>query len=126
MCKLAKEIKIQYCKKNKIRYKTQYLSVKFKVGNDIMHEEFNNPNSHKLTSPYSGPYKILKQLSDVNFEIDNPSLHFKRKSEIVHSCKLSYYIIILKILNLTTNNLTLIFFISAILSFHSGYWMRDH
>ena len=56
-----------------------------------MYEEFHYLNSRKLTSPYSGPNKILKQLSDVNFEIDKPSPHFQRNFKIVHSSKLRYY-----------------------------------
>ena len=89
--KLAKEKTIQYHYKNKVRYDARFLPVKFKVGDDVMYEEFHYPNTRKLTSPYSGPYKILKQLSDVNFEIDKPSPHFQRNSEIVHSSKLRYY-----------------------------------
>ena len=65
--------------------------MKFKVGDDVMHEDFHYPNTHKLTSPYSGPYKTLKQLFEVSFEIDRPNLHFKRSSEIVHSSKLRFY-----------------------------------
>ena len=48
--------------------------MKFKVDDDDMYEEFHYPNTHELTSPYSGPYKILKQLSEVSFEIDRPNL----------------------------------------------------
>ena len=89
--KLSKERTIQYHNKNKVRYDTRFLPVKYKEGDDVMYEEFHYPNSHKLASPYSGPYKILKQLSDVNFEIDKLSPHFKRNSEIVHTSKLRCY-----------------------------------
>ena len=65
--------------------------MKFKVGDNVMYEEFHYPNTCKLTPPYSGPYKISKQLSEVSFEIDRPNLHFKRSSEIVYSSKLRFY-----------------------------------
>lgn len=55
-----------------------------------MFKVFNYPNTRKLSPPYSGPYTILNQLSDVNFEIDKPSPHFKINSEIVHSSNLRY------------------------------------
>ena len=47
------------------------------MADDVMYEEFHYPNTRKLTSLYSGPYKILKHLSDVNFEIDKPRPQFK-------------------------------------------------
>ena len=55
------------------------------VGDDVMYEEFHYPNIRKLTSPYSGPYKILNQLSEVSFEINRPNPLFKRSSEIIYS-----------------------------------------
>ena len=90
-CKLTKDKITQYRSKSKVRYDARFFSVKFKVSDDVMYEEFHYPSARKLTSPYSEPYKILKQLSDVNFEIDKPSPHFQRNSEIVHSSKLRYY-----------------------------------
>ena len=56
-----------------------------------MYEEFYYPNAHKLTLPYSGLYKILKQFFDVKYEIDKPSPDFKKNSEIVHFSKLQCY-----------------------------------
>lgn len=89
--KLAKERTINYHKKNKVRYDVRFLPVPFKVGDTVMYEEFHYPNTRKLSPPYSGPYTILNQLSEVNFEIDKPEPHFKRNSEIVHSSKLRFY-----------------------------------
>lgn len=89
--KLAKERTIAYHIKNKVHYDARFLPVTFKVGDNVIYEEFHYPNTRKLSPPYSGPYTILKKLSDVNFEINKPSPHFKRNSEIVHSSKLRYY-----------------------------------
>lgn len=89
--RLAKENTISYHNKNKVRYDARFLPAKFNVGDTVLYEEFHYPNTRKLSPPYSGPYTILKKLSDVNFEIDKPSPHFKRNSEIVHSTKLRYY-----------------------------------
>ena len=65
--------------------------MKLKIFDDDMHEEFHYPNTHKLTTPYSGPYKILNQLSEASLEIDRLNPHFKGTSEIVHSSKLRFY-----------------------------------
>ena len=89
--KFTNERTIQHHNKNKVRYLAQFLPVKFKVDGDVMYDEFHYPNTLKLTSSYSGLYKILKQLSDLKFEIDKPRQYFKRNSEIVHSTKLQYY-----------------------------------
>ena len=48
-CKLAKERTLQYHNKNKVRYNTKFLSVKFKAGDGVMNKEFHYPNTHKLT-----------------------------------------------------------------------------
>ena len=54
-----------------------------------MYEEFHYSNAYKLSLSYSGPYKLVnKQLSEINFEIDQP--HFKRNSEIIQFSKLRY------------------------------------
>ena len=73
---------MQYHNKNKVRYDAQFLPVKFKVSDNVMHEEFHYPNTCKLTSSYFDPYKILNQLSEVSFVMDRPNPHFKRSSEI--------------------------------------------
>ena len=51
--------------------------MKFKVGNDVMYEEFYYHYTCKLTSPYFGSHKILNQLSKVSFDIDRPNPQFK-------------------------------------------------
>ena len=56
--KLAKERRIQYYNKNKIKYDAWFLPMKFKVGDDITYEEFHYFNPRKLILPYPGPYKI--------------------------------------------------------------------
>lgn len=56
-----------------------------------MYKEFHYLNTRKLSPTYSGPYTILNQFSDINFEIDKPSPYYKRNSEIADSSKLRYY-----------------------------------
>ena len=80
---------MQYHDKNKVRYDARFLPVKFKVGDDDMHE-FHYPNAPKLTSRYFSPYKVLNELSEVSFEINTLNPHFKQKSEIVHFSKLRF------------------------------------
>ena len=47
-----------------------------------MDEEFHYPNARKLCLTHSSSYKILSKLSEVDFEIDKSSPHFKRNCEI--------------------------------------------
>lgn len=89
--RLAKERTIAYHKRNKVKYDARFVESKFNVGDLVLYEEFQYPNTRKLTSPYSGPYTILKQVSKVNYEIDKPNFYNNRESEIVHACKLRYY-----------------------------------
>ena len=63
-CKLVKKAQYKIITKIKSDKMLNFsLPVKFKVEDDVMDEEFHYPNSRKLTPPYSGPYKILNQLS---------------------------------------------------------------
>ena len=44
-----------------------FLPVELKIGDYIIYEEFNYPNTCKLSPPYSGFFKIINQLSEVKF-----------------------------------------------------------
>ncbi|GFX59440.1 retrotransposable element Tf2 protein type 1 [Trichonephila clavipes] len=59
--KLAKERTEQYYKINKIRYDKKFQEADFKVGDLVMYEEFQYPNTRKLSPPYSGPYTVLRK-----------------------------------------------------------------
>ncbi|GFT35433.1 transposon Tf2-9 polyprotein [Trichonephila clavipes] len=71
--KLAKERTEQYYKINKIKYDKKFQEADFKVGDLVMYEEFQYPNTRKLSPPYSCPYTVLRKCSDVLFEIDRPN-----------------------------------------------------
>ncbi len=88
---LAKTRTIEYHQKNKTRYDTKFDESKFKPGDVVIYEEFEYPNTRKLTSPYSGPYKIVNKLSEVNYEIDRENYHTKKATEVVHASKLRFY-----------------------------------
>lgn len=89
--KIAKERTKQYYNVNKIRYDKRFQQAKFKVGDLVLYEEFQYPNTRKLTPPYSGPYSILRKCSDVLFEIDRPNSLYKTPTEIVHSTRLRFF-----------------------------------
>ncbi|GFT35921.1 retrotransposable element Tf2 protein type 1 [Trichonephila clavipes] len=63
----------------------------FKVGDLVMYEEFQYPNTRKLSPPYSGPYTVLRKCSDVLFEIDRPNALNKTDTELVHSVRLRHF-----------------------------------
>lgn len=65
---------------NKSRYDKGFRQAEFKEGDMVKMEVFRYPNTRKLEPAYSGPYKILKKLSDVSVQLD--------KGEIVHVSKL--------------------------------------
>ena len=88
---LAKQRTIDYHTKNKVRYDARFIIATFKPGDIVIYEEFHYPNTRKLSPPYSGPYTIIKQCSDVTYEIDKPNYHTKQPTEIVHSSKLRYF-----------------------------------
>ena len=46
--------------------------------------------TRKLSLPYSGSYKIINQLYELNIKIDKPSPHFKRNTEIMHPSRIGY------------------------------------
>ncbi|GFV61823.1 retrotransposable element Tf2 protein type 1 [Trichonephila clavipes] len=63
----------------------------FKVGDLVMYEEFQYPNTRKLSPPYSDPYTVLRKCSDVLFEIDRPNALNKTDTELVHSVRLRHF-----------------------------------
>ncbi|GFW40128.1 hypothetical protein TNCV_5118111 [Trichonephila clavipes] len=89
--KLAKERTEQYYKINKIRYDKKFQEADFKVGDLVMYEEFQYPNTRKLSPPYSGPYTGLRKCSDVLFEIDRPNALNKTDTKLVHSVRLRHF-----------------------------------
>ncbi|GFT38658.1 transposon Ty3-G Gag-Pol polyprotein [Trichonephila clavipes] len=89
--KLAKERTEQYYKINKIRYDKKFQEADFKVGDLVMYEEFQYPNTRKLSPPYSGPYTVLRKCSDVLFKIDRPNALNKTDTELVHSVRLRHF-----------------------------------
>jgi len=89
--KLAFQRTIEHHKKNKLYYDARFVQDNFKVGDKVLYEEFHYPNTRKLSSPFSGPYTIIKQLSPVNYEIDRPNFLTKKDTEIVHVSKLRPY-----------------------------------
>lgn len=70
--KLAKENTITYHNMNKVCYDACFLPVKLQFDDTVMYGEFHCSNTCKLSPPYSSPYTIVIQLSDGNFENDNP------------------------------------------------------
>lgn len=77
--------------RNKVRYDVRFNESPFQEGDLVMLEEFQYPNTRKLSPPFSGPYKILKKLSAVNFEITKPNPYYKSETEVVHVSKLRYF-----------------------------------
>ncbi|GFT42758.1 transposon Tf2-11 polyprotein [Trichonephila clavipes] len=64
---------IKHHKINKQRYDKHYVDAKFKVGDLVLYQNFSYPNSSKLQSPYNGPFKVVRKLSNVTYEIDKPN-----------------------------------------------------
>lgn len=89
--KIAKNRTIEFHNKSKKRYDQHFTEAKFEPGNLVIYEEFQYPNTRKLSQPFSGPYTILKKCSDVTYEIDRSNYHTKRKSEIVHASRLRFF-----------------------------------
>ncbi|GFS80909.1 retrotransposable element Tf2 protein type 3 [Trichonephila clavipes] len=85
--KLAKERTEQYYKINKIRYDSKFQEADFKVGDLVMYEEFQYPNTRKLSPPYT----VLRKCSDVLFEIDRPNGLNKTVTELVHSVRIRHF-----------------------------------
>ncbi|GFT72325.1 retrotransposable element Tf2 protein type 1 [Trichonephila clavipes] len=68
---------IKHHKINKQRYDKHDVDAKFKVGDLVLYQNFSYPNSSKLQSPYNGPFKVVRKLSNVTYEIDKHNGPFK-------------------------------------------------
>ncbi|GFY34960.1 retrovirus-related Pol polyprotein from transposon 17.6 [Trichonephila clavipes] len=90
---LALQRTIDYHIKNKIRYDARCIEKKFNPGDLVVFEEFQYPNTRKLSSPFSGPYEIIKLCSKVTCEINKPNSMAKKDSQIVHISKLRCFYI---------------------------------
>ncbi|GBM88879.1 hypothetical protein AVEN_134141-1 [Araneus ventricosus] len=88
---LSEQNTIKYHDKNKIKYDAHFIHFPFKTGDIVLYEEFNYPNCRKLSQVFSGPYEVVKKLSDVNYEITKPNALTKKPNEIVHASKLRTY-----------------------------------
>ncbi|GFW27567.1 retrovirus-related Pol polyprotein from transposon opus [Trichonephila clavipes] len=78
---------IKHHKINKQRY-DKHVDAKFKVGDLVLYQNFSYPNSSKLQSPYNGPFKVVRKLSNVTYEIDKPNQYTGKLTDIVHSTRL--------------------------------------
>lgn len=76
---------------NKKIYDRHYKKATFKPGDLVLYENFRYPHTSKLISPYVGPFKILKQLSSVSFEIDKVNPLTNKTTEVVHSTRLRLF-----------------------------------
>ncbi|GBO29619.1 Transposon Ty3-G Gag-Pol polyprotein [Araneus ventricosus] len=85
---LALQRTIDYHNKNKIRYDARFVDKKFNPGDLVVYEEFHYPNTRKLIPPFSGPYEVIKQCSEVTYEINKPNPLTKQATQIVHISKL--------------------------------------
>ncbi|GBM08071.1 hypothetical protein AVEN_122988-1 [Araneus ventricosus] len=85
---LALQRTIDYHNKNKIRSDARFVDKKFNPGDLVVYEEFHYPNTRKLSPPFSGPYEIIKQCSEVTYEINKPNPLTKQATQIVHISKL--------------------------------------
>ncbi|GFW05452.1 retrotransposable element Tf2 protein type 3 [Trichonephila clavipes] len=79
---------IKHHKIKKQRYDKHYVDAKFKIGDLVLYQNFSYPNSSKLQSPYNGPFKIVKKLSNVTYEISEPNQYAGKLTDIVHSTRL--------------------------------------
>ncbi|GBN83835.1 Retrovirus-related Pol polyprotein from transposon 17.6 [Araneus ventricosus] len=70
---LALQRTIDYHNKNKIRYDARFVDKKFNPGDLVVYVEFHYPNTRKLSPPFSGPYEIIKECSEVTYEINKPN-----------------------------------------------------
>ena len=89
--KKAVQNSLCYHEKNKIIYDQRFLPMEFKPGDLVMMERIWQPNQGKLVPAMEGPFKILKKISSVNYEIDKPNQPQKRNTDIVHISKLRRY-----------------------------------
>lgn len=89
--RLALQNILNYHQKNKIIYDKNHQTPTFKEGDLVLHEIAWHPNNGKLTPVMEGPYKILRKVSEVSYEIDKPNRPEKKTASIIHSSKLRFY-----------------------------------
>ncbi|GBL66814.1 Transposon Tf2-6 polyprotein [Araneus ventricosus] len=85
---LALQRTIDYHNKNKMRYDARFVDKKFNPGDLVVYEEFHYPNTRKLSPPFFGPYEVIKQCSEVTYEINKSNPLTKQATQIVHISKL--------------------------------------
>lgn len=61
-------IKLYICNHKKY-YDRYHVQLNFEIGDPVIFEDLLYENIRKLSQIFSGPYQILKKLSDFNFEI---------------------------------------------------------
>lgn len=91
--KAAVNNSIAYHNKNKVIYDRKFLPIEFQVGDFVLYETPWHPNNGKLSSIMEGPYKILRKVSPVNYEINRSVFPLGRNSDIVHVSKLRRYFV---------------------------------
>ncbi|GFU82953.1 retrotransposable element Tf2 protein type 1 [Trichonephila clavipes] len=64
-------------------YDAKFVDVEFSPNDLVIYEEFKYPNTRKLSPTFGGLYKILRKISDVNYERNKTNAHTKEKSENV-------------------------------------------
>ncbi|UYV74141.1 hypothetical protein LAZ67_11002233 [Cordylochernes scorpioides] len=89
--KLTIERTIKSHEHSKQLYDIKHPEPIFKEGDQVLVKTFIYPNTGKLTQRYIGPFKILKQLSPVTYEINKPILPQRKQTEIIHSNKLKLF-----------------------------------
>jgi len=77
---------------SKHRYDKKFRPSTFKVNDLVLMETHKQVNLNKLTPVCHGPYRVIRQVSPTNYELDKPNQVLNRQSEIVHSSKLRLYI----------------------------------
>ena len=77
---------------SKLRYDKKFRPAAFKENDLVLMETHKQVNLNKLTPICHGPYKVLRQISPTNYEIDKPNQVQNRNTEIVHSSKLRLYV----------------------------------
>ncbi|GFW56719.1 transposon Tf2-6 polyprotein [Trichonephila clavipes] len=79
---LALKKTIDYHIKNKIRYDARCIEKKFNPGDLVVYEEFQYPIIRGNRAPlFPGPYEIIKQCSEVTYEINKPNSLAKKDSQ---------------------------------------------
>lgn len=82
---------LSHHKINKRRYDKNFLESNFNIGDLVLYRNFSYPHSNKLNQVHSGPYRIIKKLSNVTYEIDKPNQYTGKLTDIVHSTRLRHF-----------------------------------